>query len=717
MSATGMLEASPSVQVGNIPRELRALPQWTFWRFEPDPNGGKDKKVPRNPRTGRNASPTDPATWGTFEATMDALERFGGDGVQFLLSASDPYTGIDLDACVNPDTGEVAPWAAQIVACFDAYTEVSPSGTGLRIMTQGKKPEGAPAHCHQIEVYDHAKALTITGNVHRKGTIRDRQAQVEWLCLAMKPLARALAGTNGEKVSLLFAGRWREVTDQKGSAYPSQNEADLAFCGLLALAGATEEQIDAAMWLSGLYREKWETAGYRERTITKAMDGETPAALYSEDDEEDEWPSLDVSALDTGNDRDLLQFGPDDQGNAGAVVELYGKSFLYCREWGWLAYNSTHWTTEGADAALQKAIMWTLRRRHMAAKRARSKVMKAATKSNIGRIRGAKSLLEGLLHAEVSEFDQRPDHLNVANGVLDLRTGELERHSHTQRFTYCLLVPYDPDADASLWEGFLAQVIAGGQEVLDCFQMCVGYTLPGHTNEEKLFYLYGNTGRNGKGTFTETLLALFGSRLGKEVAFGTFTRDRDHDAQNFDLAGLTATRFLAASESYKYDKLNEAQVKQLTGGNDVYCAHKHKAHFSYRPHFKIWLSANYDVSADPSDRAVWGRIVRFVFPVTFLGNEDTTLKARLKSLEHLAGVLAWAVEGAKSWYAPPKGLAVPQSLVEGLQAVRYELDTIQQWLDDAIEREPAAWVSHKDAYDSYMRWCRAQRHQRVMAGS
>src|SRR5262245_25581593 len=120
----------------------------------------------------------------------------------------------------------------------------------------------------------------------------------------------------------------------------------------------------------------------------------------------------------------------------------------------------------------------------MVAKRAGLKAMKAATKSNIGRIRGAKSLLEGLLHAEVAEFDQRPGHLNVANGVLDLRTGELEPYNPKQRFTYCLSGPYDPDVNASLWEGFLAQVIAGGPKVLDVFQMCVGGKLTCDTREE-----------------------------------------------------------------------------------------------------------------------------------------------------------------------------------------------------------------------------------------
>ena len=96
---------------------------------------------------------------------------------------------------------------------------------------------------------------------------------MEWLCLAMKPLAKALAGTNGAKVSLLFAGRWEEVTDKKGVGYLSQSEADLSFCRYLALAGGTEAEIDAAMRLSRLYREdKWDN-GYGERTFEIAMSG------------------------------------------------------------------------------------------------------------------------------------------------------------------------------------------------------------------------------------------------------------------------------------------------------------------------------------------------------------------------------------------------------------------------------------------------------------
>ena len=47
----------------NYPKELAVLPQWVCWHLEPDPKGGKARKVPYNPTTGRKASSTDPKSW------------------------------------------------------------------------------------------------------------------------------------------------------------------------------------------------------------------------------------------------------------------------------------------------------------------------------------------------------------------------------------------------------------------------------------------------------------------------------------------------------------------------------------------------------------------------------------------------------------------------------------------------------------------------------
>lgn len=303
---------------------------------------------------------------------------------------------------------------------------------------------------------------------------------------------------------------------------------------------------------------------------------------------------------------------------------------------------------------------------------------------------------------DIDAFDASPDHLNVANGVVDLRTGELTQHDPKQRFTYCLDTAYYPKKKPSaVWNKYLIDTVP--EDVLPLLQMAVGYSLTGHTIEECMFYIYGPT-RAGKGVFSETLLRLLTKALATEVEFNTFTRDRDNDANNFDLAPLKPARLLFASESSRTMRLNDAKVKHLTGGNYVRCSFKFGTHFTYRPQFKIWLVSNFDINADPNDDAVWGRIIRLPFPNSYKGNEDKLLKAKLLQVDALEGVLQWAVEGAQIWYK--NGLVVPKSLEMDTDEVRAELDTVQAWLDECAVLAPNEFVSNGELHVSYEMWCK-----------
>src|SRR5215203_6663636 len=114
------------VQVEGIPEELRVRPQWVVWKA----GGDRPDKVPYSARSGRSASSTDLPTWGTFQEALEAYEDGDYAGLGFVFSSADPYTGIDLDDCVDED-GEIASWALEIVRYFDSYTEFSVSGGGL----------------------------------------------------------------------------------------------------------------------------------------------------------------------------------------------------------------------------------------------------------------------------------------------------------------------------------------------------------------------------------------------------------------------------------------------------------------------------------------------------------------------------------------------------------------------------------------------------------
>lgn len=239
----------------------------------------------------------------------------------------------------------------------------------------------------------------------------------------------------------------------------------------------------------------------------------------------------------------------------------------------------------------------------------------------------------------------------------------------------------------------------------DWLQIAVGYSITGQTREEILFYLYGPS-RSGKGTFTETLLSLLGAPLAKEVSFSMFLAQRTGDSQNFDLAPLKPCRFVAASESNTYERFNEAKIKALTGGNEIYCAFKHHTHFNYRPQFKIWLSSNQPINADPDDEAVWGRIRIVEFLHSHLGNEDKSLKHDMRSPEILTGVLAWAIQGAIRWYKLGKtGLPETETSVQAKTVQRAELDNVQAWLDETCALSDV-FCAYSALYNSYESWCK-----------
>jgi primase-polymerase (primpol)-like protein len=116
---------------------------------------------------GMPASSTDPRTWSTHK---DAAASTVGVGLGFVLSDEDNIVCLDLDHCLNPLTGQLAPWAAAILRDAGAtYVEVSPSGDGLHIwgradVRHGRKirrPDGTA-----VEIYGTGRYIAMTGRRH-----------------------------------------------------------------------------------------------------------------------------------------------------------------------------------------------------------------------------------------------------------------------------------------------------------------------------------------------------------------------------------------------------------------------------------------------------------------------------------------------------------------------------------------------------------------------
>ena len=149
----------------NTPACLRERRQWVAWRYiERD---GKQTKAPVNPHTGGLADSTDSASWGTFEQASEACRQDANlAGIGFVFTADDPYCGVDLDDCLNAETHEPKGWAAEVIGQLDSYTEISPSGTGVKAFLQANKPGRRcrkAYHDGEVEIYDRDRFFTVTG--------------------------------------------------------------------------------------------------------------------------------------------------------------------------------------------------------------------------------------------------------------------------------------------------------------------------------------------------------------------------------------------------------------------------------------------------------------------------------------------------------------------------------------------------------------------------
>lgn len=269
-----------------FPAALVARDQWVMWRYvERD---GRPTKVPFQPN-GQHARTDDPSTWSSLAACRAARAACIGhweavtyDGVGYVFSADDPFVGIDLDKC----RGEQ--WAADFVAQWATYTEITPSWRGYHLIGLGTLPGGKGRRKGAVELYDRGRFFTMTGVTYPQAPAEPQPVQgaLDALLAEWTPprrgtvprtapaeaddqtvLERALRAQNGATVGRLYAG------DATGHDTPSQ--ADAALIALLIPYTRDAAQLDRLFRGSGLMRAKWDemrgTQTYGALTIAQEL--------------------------------------------------------------------------------------------------------------------------------------------------------------------------------------------------------------------------------------------------------------------------------------------------------------------------------------------------------------------------------------------------------------------------------------------------------------
>ncbi len=736
-----------------IPAALRARPQWVCWDYVN--RGGRQTKCPVSARGGGRADSTDPATWASFDEAVAAWKSGGFAGIGFVFAADGPFCGIDLDGCID-DAGAIVPAAQEIIDSLGSYTEVSPSGRGVKVFIAGRKPDGVGCKSKAIpgfkesEVYDRDRFFTVTGQrvAGTSDCVEERQVALESLCTRLWPkkakphlngtiasagfggddealIKRASAAKNGDRFTKLWAGD----TSMHGD---DASGADQALCNSLAFwTGKNPERMDSLFRRSSLFREKWDekrgARTYGQMTIEKAIADCRETYTPRRHNAQSAPASGDAPPPEPGEGDDLLvPLGQHDPATGRLVLsprrtlptaEAYVREFNQhadgrtlhgygglLMEWRGNRYCQVEeeWLKQRLQPWLHKALRYVLNKQT-------GEMELVDFESNPTTVKQALDTIRAFVHLPASTVSpswldggkDRPPALELLpckSLNLHIPTGRILAPTPALFTINALDFDYDPNPEPpERWIKFLEQLFGDDLESVELLQEWMGYCLTGDTSQQKMLLLVGPR-RSGKGTIGRILTRL----VGAANVVGPTTSSL---AGNFGLQPLIEKSLAIVSDA-RFGGENVGTVVErllcISGEDTLTIDRKFLGSVSMKLATRFMFLTNELPRLNDASTALAGRFLVLRLSNTFYGNEDVTLTDQL--LAELPGILQWAIEGWKR--LRQRGRFVqPES---GEDAIR-DMEDLGSPVGAFIRDRCVVGVGHRawvdDLYNAWKAWC------------
>jgi P4 family phage/plasmid primase-like protien len=401
-----------------------------------------------------------------------------------------------------------------------------------------------------------------------------------------------------------------------------------------------------------------------------------------------------------------------DLGNARRLVRMHGDRLRYFRAYRtWYVWTGTRWeadTTGQVERAAQEVAdsLWEDARAADEEQRtgARTWALQTQNRARLDNMIAVAGTLEGI-PVTADMLDADPWLLNVQNGTLDLRTGELSTPDPNLLMTKCAAVRYDPSAKSELWEAFVRRTTGGDAELATYMQRALGYALVGVCQEKHFWFGYGPP--DGA---KSTMLGVIGQILGDyhvSAEPSTWMVQSSAGGNRGDLTRLLGARLVTSLEIRKGLRFDEALVKKVTGGDRITAAAKYKDEIEFAPTFALWLGANDRPGIRDDDDGMWARMrcVPFTNPVP-KAEQDPRLREKLTSPDHAPAILRWLVDGCLAWQRD--GLGECSAVTKATGEYRREMNEAAEFVEEVLEITgcDSDEVPCSVLRERYQGWCR-----------
>jgi putative DNA primase/helicase len=321
---------------------------------------------------------------------------------------------------------------------------------------------------------------------------------------------------------------------------------------------------------------------------------------------------------------------------------------------------------------------------------------------------------ENPLAIDGSEVDQKPWLFPCNNGVIRLKTGELEPGRPRDYLLKASPIDFPPDginADHTEWENPLLEIFSGNQNLVDFFRRICGYSLVGEVYQSILVVMTGQ-GRNGKSMIVEAISKTLGPMAGAIRPEMLLDQNRvaSSSGPSPDIMTLRGMRMAFASETDDGCRISPSRVKWLTGNDTITGRNPHdKYEVQFKPSHTLFLLTNHKPRAPADDFAFWERMILFPFELSFVDREpknenerraDPQLAKRLE--KNLPSILAWMVKGCLEWQRD--GLKPPAIVKDAVKEYQRDEDIISDFIEECCVVGPECFVGATAIYEVFEEW-------------
>jgi len=404
-----------------------------------------------------------------------------------------------------------------------------------------------------------------------------------------------------------------------------------------------------------------------------------------------------------------------DLANGQRFAQQWSGKAKFVPAWkAWLEWDGTRWAHDDRKVTVEMAKK-TARAIYSEAagagsdKEAESLSAWAKASASDDRIRRMLSMASSdpRIVARASDFDADAYKLNTPTGTIDLRMGELLPHDPRDlntKSTDAWVIRGLPGR----WLAFLDEIFAGDHELVGYVQRLLGYSLLGTVKEHVLPVCWGR-GANGKSTLFETVQEVLGDYAAP--ADPNLLMAKRTDAHPTGIADLQGLRFVTCQETGQHRSLDEAGVKNMTGGTMRKARKMYGDFFSYAPSDTIWLATNHLPTIRNTDQGIWRRVKLIPFTVDIPPErQDPDLKGKLTK-EEGGAILAWLVEGCMAYLKD--GLGEATAVRDATATYRAESDLIGQFVAERCELDANGTARGGDLFAEYAIWA-GEGHVRLL---